>query len=154
MKHHYEQRLITLRHEGSCYAIPMLSWAETMAEAKICEDAVVRKAMKRDLDDFQCIQSHVGTSKAFVLRKSGSVPIRLSKAAKRDLTGLVKVEIKSYSDEGIPVTFEPTLCSVDDIHVDVYTHLEGDVLLPERSIVATVTPVIQSMVCLSDTPVE
>lgn len=151
MKHHFEQRLITLRHKDECYAIPMLSWAEAMAEARICDDPVVRVALKQDLEDCECTQSHVGVSKAFVLRKSGSVPIRLSKAAKKDLTGLVKVEIKSYGEEGIPITFEPTLCQADDIHFDVYTMLEGDVLLPERSIIATVTPVIKSMVCLSET---
>ena len=150
MKHHFEQRIITLRHGDGCYAIPMLSWAEAMGEARVCNDAVVKQALKRDLDDCLCTQSHLAVSNAFVLRKSGRIPIKLSKAASKNLTGLVTVEVKSYSEEGIPVTFEPTLCHADDLHVDVYTMLEGEVYLPKRAIVATVTPVIKSMVCIRD----
>ena len=51
------------------------------------------------------------------------------------------MEIESYPDIGIPLTFEPTICRAARIAIDAHTPLKGEVVLPPDKI----TPVIKTL---------
>jgi hypothetical protein len=148
MKHHHKQQLISLRHRSGCFAIPLLSWAKAMSEVRTCGDPVVVKAHARELEECDNLEEHLGTSKAFVLRGEGSIPIKVGRETRRKLKGWVRVEAKSYPDDGLPILFEPTLCDVDRLSLDAYSTSKGDIVLPDRSIVVQITPVVKSVMVL------